>query len=852
MTLRKLTLTLFFCFSYLLTAQTEDEPHAKMPKRFMAFFDNYCMDCHDSDTEKGDFNLETLPFDIEDIKTAELWKHVLNSLNAGEMPPEDKDQPKAKEKADFLNALSEVMVQARKSLSDSGGEITLRRLNKREYINSIESLLGVRVNAEDLPDDSSSYGFDTSGKSLFFSSDQLEQYLALAKDALSKMMVPTKQPKPIKNRLEGEVSSNKFVKKTIDKQEDVYKRAMAWKANQSEPATKYGFIDSDRVNFELRTYRENYQNAVRYTELPQVDQGTYLCFFRPIDIHRFNFSNKTVSGRFVFKVKLGLLDQESKDCFIDFGTGKGREFNVIDCYKVNASIDKPQIIEIPVDYQVGDPSNFAIRLRVPNNYKSIQQEYFKSIRKHGVGPKPNIWVDWTEVEGPIYEEWPPKNYQALFPPLKKKWADDNYAKEVISSFSKKAFRGKTISEEYLKQLFLLYRESKVSGEKFHVAIQEPLAVILTSPSFLYLPEPTTVKAKHRKLDERELAVRLAYFLWSAPPDEELLKLSKQGRLSEPKVLSGQVERMLKDARSYSFVSAFCHQWLGMDRLNFFQFNINKYYDFDESAKKSAKEEVYHTFNTIMKDDLALHNLLKSKFIVIDELLAEYYGIANVAGDHFRKVSLESDSKRGGLMGMAAILAMGSDGENSSPVERGAWMLRHVLNDPPPPAPPNVPQLGEIGEGSTKREMLASHTKEPQCAQCHRKIDPIGFGLENFNAAGKWIETEIVRTKVIEENKKKKRKKPKIVHKEYPIVTSGKFYKGPSFESFEEMRDIVAKKRVAFTTGFVENLIEYALGRPYGFTDDDLAEMMVSKAKQDGFKISTMIKHLVNSREFKSK
>ena len=174
--LLKICLIQVLCLAYL-NAQTADV--VKMPKRHMAFINNYCMDCHDSDTEKGDFNIEDLPFEINSIKVAEMWKHVLNSINAGEMPPEDKTQPKPKEKADFLNDLSQVMVKARSALSDSGGVITMRRLNRREYVNSIKDLLGVDIDAKDLPDDQSAFGFDTSGKSLFFSSDQFEQYLAL-------------------------------------------------------------------------------------------------------------------------------------------------------------------------------------------------------------------------------------------------------------------------------------------------------------------------------------------------------------------------------------------------------------------------------------------------------------------------------------------------------------------------------------------------------------------------------------------------------------------------------------------------------------------------------------------------
>jgi hypothetical protein len=435
----------------------------------------------------------------------------------------------------------------------------------------------------------------------------------------------------------------------------------------------------------------------------------------------------------------------------------------------------------------------------------------------------------------------------------KKWKTDDDAKHVLENFAKRAFRGKPVAKAYLNHLFEIYQQEKKKHKKFDLSIKKPLAVILSSPSFLYLPEPTQIKPKARVLTDRELAVRLSYFLWSSAPDETLMKLVEAGRLKNSKVLTQQVNRMLMDEKSYAFISAFCHQWLHMERLNFFQFNTKKYIDFDESAKQSARHEVYKTFEVIMKEKLGLDKLLKADFVVIDELLATYYDIPGVKGDGFNKVKLAPNSKRGGLLGMAATLAMGSDGENSSPVERGAWILRKLLNDPPPPAPPNVPQLGEVGAGMTKREMLSVHTKEPQCAQCHRKIDPLGFGLENFNAAGKWIEHEYVKTKVIDQAKSNKKKtKYKTVNQKRVINASGKLYKGPSFDDYNELRDLIAKRKVAFTTGFVEHLIEYGLGRPYGFTDDDLSEKIVQDAKQNGYKIDRMIQMLVASKEFQTK
>ena len=229
--------------------------------------------------------------------------------------------------------------------------------------------------------------------------------------------------------------------------------------------------------------------------------------------------------------------------------------------------------------------------------------------------------------------------------------------------------------------------------------------------------------------------------------------------------------------------------------------------------------------------------------MINGLLGTYYGIDGVNGDHFRKVSLPADSPRGGLLGTAAVLAMGSDGIESSPVERGAWVLRYLLNDPPPPAPPNVPQLSRLADKPlTARERVLAHQEEPQCASCHRKIDPIGFGLENFTAAGKW------RTQNIQLVKNGR----KTTRRDYDIDPSGKFYKGPEFAGFFELRDRISEKENDFARGFTEHLIGYGLGRPFGFTDEDLAVGILASAKKEEFSLIEFIHALVQSKAFATK
>ena len=283
--------------------------------------------------------------------------------------------------------------------------------------------------------------------------------------------------------------------------------------------------------------------------------------------------------------------------------------------------------------------------------------------------------------------------------------------------------------------------------------------------------------------------------------------------------------MIADPRSEEFVSGFVHQWLHMESLDFFQFDTKLHREFDESVRSSARKEVYESFALLMRDEEEgrLGKLLKSDYVMINGLLGTYYGIDGVNGDHFRKVSLPNDSPRGGLLGTAAVLAMGSDGIESSPVERGSWVLRYLLNDPPPPAPANVPQLSRLDDKSlTTRDRLRLHQEEAQCASCHRKIDPIGFCLENFTAAGKW------------------RTQDGHGKRAYDIDPSGKFHNGPEFADYFELRDRIAEKENDFARGFTEALIGYGLGRPFGFTDEDLAIEMMTSAKNKKNSVSEFI------------
>ena len=895
--MRKLSFSIGTAFLWLAGFAGAADLEVELPKKHFALIDSYCLDCHDGETQKGKVNLEALSFKVTTIKQAEIWQKVLNAMNSGEMPPKKKSQPKNAEKADFLDDLAQTMVLARKKLSDSGGKITMRRLNRREYRNTIEYLTGVNLDVSSLPSDGGTGTFDTVGASQFISSDQFEQYLKLGRIAIDEVSERRKLPssKPFIFRAEPEKTINPKNEKFIKQVEERQERFKRWKKGVDEAAKTpenqaiiaeirktnrlidhpnrfytfadrfvgtpnpmdFGFIDSAKAAAAAPSRDRSLALHKHYASLPHRDTGTYL---KPTHgTGRVIVAPKKVSaGSYVLRVRVGSVKgAPASRRFIQVGHPQrqissrnwGLEGRAISSHQVTGTIENPETIEIPLEVGSNTPREFAIQEKQPNNgnLKVLWDDHNKLKKENGYGHPPAIWVDWIELEGPLPKTGTKAGLAQILADnlVGPKKSESERARTILTEFSLVAFRQVKPAPKFIDQLLALFKTRRTAGELFEVAIRTPLSVILASPGFLYLNEPSDEKQR-RTLTDRELAVRLAYFLWSAPPDEQLLALAEKNVLHKPATLRQQVSRLLADPHSGEFVSGFVHQWLHMERLDFFQFDTKLHPAFDESARASARREVYESFTHLLRDPKSgrLGKLLKSDYIFINGLLANYYGIEGVTGDEFRKVKLPAGSPRGGLLGTAAIHAMGSDGIESSPVERGAWVLRYLLNDPPPPAPPNVPQLSRLADKPlSTRDRLRAHQEEAQCASCHRKIDPIGFGLENFDAAGKWRTTEAHRIKT---------RRNWRTTKTWEIDPSGAFHNGPAFANYFELRDRIAEREPDFARGFTEALIDYSLGRPFGFTDEDLANEILSAAKAKQYSVSEFIHSLVLSQTFRKK
>ena len=878
-------------------------PTVAMPAQHRELLRQHCFSCHDADTQEGTVRLDDLPLAITDVKTAERWQKVLNVLNAGEMPPAKESQPEPALKADFLDALATTMVAARRSLADQGGLVTMRRLNRREYANTLRELLGVEINVAELPADTSSSSFDTVGANLFMSGNQFEQYRSLGREAIDEAFerravggppVPTL-------RHEAETAMRELMKNHFDavdaqaraerwiaaveaaaarpenaatvarirataKSDAEFRRS--WREIEGAPAPEdYGFRtveeNSDKAN-RAATYATDYFAPYRayYRALPHLDTGIYLT----TNELTANVSTTLVNwrpGRYVVRVRVGTTsDALPERRFIEFGT-RPRAGKALRTYEVTGTIDAPQTIEIPFTFtrKHTDPQDRTVFIRekgTNDHYEQSRIVFDTGKKKTGFGPPVAIWVDWLEVErlpddGPL-----PPALAALGIPLDDGVKDKTGKlvphvvptadiRAAIERFCVEAFRGTAAAPAFVDRLVARYETRRKAGDGHSAALRESLSLVLSAPMFLYIAEPDPA-GRHRALSGPELAARLAYFLWGSSPDEALRELGASGAILDPAVLSREADRLLDDPRADGFVEPFLHQWLVMERLDFFEFNRRLYPAFDASTKMAARREVFETFKHLLRTNGSSRDLLAADYVVINGVLGRYYGIEGVHGDEFRPVKLPAGSPRGGLMGMAAILAMGSNGESTSPVERGAWVLRKLLDDPPPPAPANVPQIARLaGKTLTTRERLALHQEAPQCASCHRKIDPIGFGLENFDAVGQWRTEDSYQARNAAGKPDPSQKKLT-----WQVDPAGAFHAGPAFADYFQMREIIAGRADAFTRGLSRALVEYALGRPCGFSDEPLVDGMVAAAAKHDLGVRDLIHTLVASDAFHTK
>ncbi|MEM9326679.1 MAG: DUF1592 domain-containing protein [Bacteroidota bacterium] len=436
---------------------------------------------------------------------------------------------------------------------------------------------------------------------------------------------------------------------------------------------------------------------------------------------------------------------------------------------------------------------------------------------------PPLLVRELEFEGPYFEEWPPKSYYSIFPESEHQDDKEEYTREVISSFMAKAYR-RPVGELEVDRYVSFWSEIQRDFDRYEDGVREVLVAILCSPNFLYVNAPVEDDD-----EEYALASKLSYFLWNAPPDGELKELARRGRLDRR--LDEQVDRMIDDQRIWDLVRRFTSEWLRIDRHETMAVNAEEYKDFSRFVKEDMELETYHFFHHVLKEDLSILNFIESDFAMLNQNLAEFYGVDSVSGNHFRPVALAPDSKRGGLLSQGAFHSGHSDGTQAHPIKRAVWLQSKILGNPPPEPPPNVPELDPETPGFqnlTLKEQLEVHRNSPACMDCHKKIDPYGIVFENYDAVGRY--QEMAKGRPID---------AKVI---LPDMTE--------VEGIDGIKAYILEKRSKdFTRSLVKHLMAYAVGRDVSFADEDVINDIVEEVADEDYRFRTLIKEIVKSDPF---
>src|SRR5690348_9024919 len=404
------------------------------------------------------------------------------------------------------------------------------------------------------------------------------------------------------------------------------------------------------------------------------------------------------------------------------------------------------------------------------------------------------------------------------------------AKKIIAALSRQAFR-RPVTDTDLENLLGFYQAGRNEGD-FESGIRTAIQAIIASPQFVFRFERIpagTAPGKNYHLSDLELASRLSYFLWSTAPDDQLVSLANQGKLKDPAVLEKQVHRMLADPRAATLATNFAGQWLHLQNLRDVSPDLFLFPDFDRSLAQSMTRETELLFDSIMREDRSVADLLTANYTFVNERLARHYGIPNIMGNRFRRVTL-TDPNRFGLLGQGSILLLTSTATRTSPVRRGQWVLEVLMGTPPPPPPPNIPLLKEaadLAKPMSVRERLEEHRKNPACAGCHKMMDPIGFALENFDAVGAW----------------------RVNDSGFPIDPAGTMYNGQKLNGPVSLREALLKHSDSFFETFSENLLAYGLGRVIDYNDMPFVRGVEREAARGNNRFSAFVLGVVRSPAF---
>lgn len=813
--------SLIFCQP--LSAEDSQKVDAQVRNDVMAFLEITCFKCHDEAERQGDVRLDELLPSLADPASAQLWQDVLDVINVGEMPPEDEEVDEVA-LANAIGELTEDLLKARKLMADTGGEIVLRRLTEAEYINSIRFLTGVSLPDELVPDDESGIDFNTLGHYQTFSPAMLEQYEQAARYAVKHMLTPIPSVKPTVIRSDEWKTKRKQKERTLA--EHVEAHAKAKKVPEGTTDFKpYGFLNDARFKnaFKLSAPDGFYQPPLRhYLANPNTKTGVVLYQASMGPLSTGIMAEADVETEYIFRARVAAepgMPEEAK--ILRLTNVQNKQKRTLGYFHVRGTLDEPEIVEMVVR---PEPGKFNLQLGFSDLF-GIRKENTAAIKRGETIP--GYWVDWMELEGPTFSKERAEARKEIFP---HDVIADTHVREALATFASRAFRGKAVDDSLIDQLMHVYQDERDSGSSESDAVVAPLTMVLSSPAFLYLGE-----AKNDtdvQLTGAEFATRLSYMLWKEPASPDLLANSDR-LLLDTEFLSSTIDRMMADPKFDRFIREFFGQWLHLRKYDALIFEKAKVAEFGKARKHFAKEQLFHFVQHVIANDLSLTNLIDSDFTLLNGTMATFYDDLDVGllDDAFVPVPLPGEARRrGGILGMAVIQAMGSTGEHTSPVERGAFILRKLLNASPPPPPPNVPQIGHDDPSLSIREKLEAHKAIPQCVSCHRKMDDMGLAMEQFSVIGMYRESE---------NGER-------------IRTAGLMHDGRPFKDFSGMKAQLAEHRDAMIESMVEALIAYSFGREHEFSDQDFVASVVDETKSNGYRFRDLLKSFVRHERFAKK
>jgi mono/diheme cytochrome c family protein len=753
------------------------------PVAIRPFLQKHCVDCHGPDTAKAGLRLDTLIGDFSDPEKFRVWLKVLDRMEAGEMPPKKRERPPQAETKQTLAWLHESLLAADRKAQPKAGSLLLRRLNRVQYENTVRSLLDIDLELQDrLPPDTRAFGFDNVGAALSLSSAQLEAYLDAADASLDASIVNRTRPVGIKQRLSGLTALTQY---SI--------RGEGRLLELEEAAVGFGRL-------EFYPHRNPIPEDGRYRVRASV--FTYKVVDKPIELY--------VRMRHT--------------------TGD----RVIGYYE--APPDVPKVIEFETILKKGSYVVFGVPTL----------KYALRMANPADRPGPGVGVQWTEVEGPIYDSWPPISHQRLFGDLPlapvtpkslvhvvKPRDPPADAERLLTDFMRRAYR-RPVSASDIEPVLALVKEHLADKKNsFEEAMRVGYKAILCSPHFLFFQE------KRSEPDDFALASRLSYFLWNTLPDEELLRVAA-GELRQSATLKTQVERLLNHPKSSGFVRNFLGQWLDLRLIDATTPDPKLYPEFDTALQTAMVKEVELFFEEMLRHDLSVTNVVASDFTFLNERLARHYGIDGVKGPEMRRVAIPPGTHRGGLMTMGAVLKVTANGSYTHPVHRGVWMLRNIVGRPPEPPPPNAGAVEpDLRGAKTIREQLDAHRKVTACASCHSKIDPFGFALESFDVIGGWRDQyRILKGPMLAMTKQGP-----------PVEANYELPDGRSFDNIDGLRKLLLDDRDQLVRCLTEKLLTYGTGRGLRFSDRAAVDAIVARSRAPGYGLRSLIHDVVQCRLF---